>query len=280
MIIYKTTNLINDKIYIGKDVKNNPNYYGSGKILKQAIKKYGKENFKKEILLECFNKKELELEEIKHITKYSSNNPKIGYNVTNGGSGGVTKRIKIYQYNKNGEFIKEWESSEVASRELNIDSSAIRKVCKGILKSCGGFIWLEYKKNNVIYKTNKEKNILQYDMCGNFIKEWVSIKDAENYLKIKPYSGNIGSVLDKPNRSSHGYIWLTKCGKIKNKIKQYEHNLSRKVNQLNDTYDVIKTWESITDICKNLKIKQSTLIKYLKLDKKLGGYYWKYNNKK
>ena len=41
MIIYKTTNLINGKFYIGKDSKNDPNYLGSGKILKKAFKKYG-----------------------------------------------------------------------------------------------------------------------------------------------------------------------------------------------------------------------------------------------
>ena len=47
MIIYKTTNLVNKKIYIGQDSKNNPEYLGSGAIVKKAIKKYGKENFKK-----------------------------------------------------------------------------------------------------------------------------------------------------------------------------------------------------------------------------------------
>ena len=46
MIIYKTTNLVNGKIYIGKDSKNNPNYLGSGNLLKKALIKYGKENFK------------------------------------------------------------------------------------------------------------------------------------------------------------------------------------------------------------------------------------------
>ena len=50
MIIYKTTNLVNGKIYIGKDKNNNPSYLGSGKILKLAIKKYGKENFTKETI--------------------------------------------------------------------------------------------------------------------------------------------------------------------------------------------------------------------------------------
>jgi len=50
MIIYKTTNTINGKIYIGKDVKNDPNYIGSGLYIKNAIKKYGKEHFKKETI--------------------------------------------------------------------------------------------------------------------------------------------------------------------------------------------------------------------------------------
>ena len=42
MVIYKTTNLINGKIYIGKDVRNLNCYLGSGKLLKKAIEKYGK----------------------------------------------------------------------------------------------------------------------------------------------------------------------------------------------------------------------------------------------
>ena len=42
-IIYKTTNQLNGKWYIGKDEKNNPKYLDSGVLLEQAIKKYGKE---------------------------------------------------------------------------------------------------------------------------------------------------------------------------------------------------------------------------------------------
>ena len=67
MIIYKTTNLVNGKIYIGQDKNNNPAYLGSGKILHLAFQKYGLENFNKEILEVCksvedLNEKEYTLE--------------------------------------------------------------------------------------------------------------------------------------------------------------------------------------------------------------------------
>jgi len=69
MVIYKTTNLINSKYYIGKDEKNNPDYLGSGLLLNRAIKKHGRENFKKEILETCTNRTELNEKEIYWIEK-------------------------------------------------------------------------------------------------------------------------------------------------------------------------------------------------------------------
>ena len=59
MIIYLTTNLINGKKYVGLDMNNDKNYLGSGVHIKRAIKKYGKENFIKEILEVCDNRQEL-----------------------------------------------------------------------------------------------------------------------------------------------------------------------------------------------------------------------------
>jgi group I intron endonuclease len=90
MIIYKTTNLINGKIYVGKDVKNNSSYLGSGKILLHAIKKYGKINFKKEIIDTAETLAELSKKEIFWIDFYCSTSKKIGYNICKGGEGGDT----------------------------------------------------------------------------------------------------------------------------------------------------------------------------------------------
>ena len=59
MVVYKTTNMVNGKIYVGKYEGDRESYLGSGYILKKAIKKYGKENFKREIIERCNSIKEL-----------------------------------------------------------------------------------------------------------------------------------------------------------------------------------------------------------------------------
>lgn len=113
MIIYKTTNLINKKFYIGKDTKNNPKYFGSGKKLKLAIKKYGIENFIKEIVEICDNLEQLNEREKFWIKELNAINE--GYNISLGGDGGDTisnnpnkekiskihsEKMKLLQYNK------------------------------------------------------------------------------------------------------------------------------------------------------------------------------------
>ena len=90
MVIYKTTCLITNKIYIGQDSKNNPKYLGSGLYISRIIKKYGKQNFIKEILEQYIESKEkLDEREIYWIGVYDSTNPKIGYNLSKGGSGSL-----------------------------------------------------------------------------------------------------------------------------------------------------------------------------------------------
>ena len=90
MQIYKITNLINNKIYIGKDTTSDPNYFGSGLIINRAFEKYGMENFKKEVIDETDDYKELSKKEIYWIEKYNSTDREIGYNISRGGDGGDT----------------------------------------------------------------------------------------------------------------------------------------------------------------------------------------------
>ena len=93
--VYEITNLINGKKYIGKRSCKCPieedKYMGSGKLLKKAINKYGKENFKKEILQICKNEKEALEKEIYVINKLDATKNINYYNISNGGQGGNTK---------------------------------------------------------------------------------------------------------------------------------------------------------------------------------------------
>jgi group I intron endonuclease len=92
--IYKTTNTINNKCYIGKKYGVfDSNYFGSGKILNQAIKKYGISNFICEALCECNTEEELNNQEIYFI---SQNSPK--YNLAAGGTGGDTLKYANSEY--------------------------------------------------------------------------------------------------------------------------------------------------------------------------------------
>ena len=95
MIIYKTTNLINGKIYIGQDKNNNEKYIGSGDLIKRAIKKYGKENFIKEIICYCDNQEDLDNNERFYIKKYNSIDENIGYNISVGGRDGTMLNRKM-----------------------------------------------------------------------------------------------------------------------------------------------------------------------------------------
>lgn len=89
--IYMTINLINGKKYIGKHKGElNDSYLGSGILLLRAIKKYGKENFKKEILYISKDEKENSIKEKEFIKKYNAVNREDFYNIHEGGNGGNT----------------------------------------------------------------------------------------------------------------------------------------------------------------------------------------------
>ena len=88
--IYKITNILNDKIYIGKHQTMNPDdgYYGSGVALKNSIKIHGKENFKKEVLFVFDSEEEMNLKEKELITEEFVARSDT-YNMGVGGEGGA-----------------------------------------------------------------------------------------------------------------------------------------------------------------------------------------------
>lgn len=88
-MVYKTTNLVNGKIYIGKhqtyDISDG--YLGSGILIQRAIEKYGEENFKREILFECSSVEEMNAKEAELVNEEFLKRDDV-YNLKQGGDGG------------------------------------------------------------------------------------------------------------------------------------------------------------------------------------------------
>lgn len=108
--IYKITNNINGKIYIGQHKQTTTKekidrYLGSGILIKKAQDKYGKENFIKEIIEYC-SKENINDREIYWIRFYNSLTPN-GYNITKGGqNAATTQNTTVYNNGKELKYIK------------------------------------------------------------------------------------------------------------------------------------------------------------------------------
>ena len=112
-IIYKTTNLVNGKFYIGKHNQSKESfdgYYGSGSLLAKAIKKYGKDNFVRETLFEFDREDEAYQQEIKVINENLSN--PLCYNVRPGGTGRSYNSTEQSRYLQHKSAVARWQDPD------------------------------------------------------------------------------------------------------------------------------------------------------------------------
>lgn len=176
MIIYKITNKINSKIYIGQTIRSVESRWKSHcsvssecVYLSNAIKKYGKDNFEISILMQCVSKEELNENEKNFIKSLGSMFPN-GYNLREGGSDGIfsdetrDKMSKSHIGNKSSLGYRQtsetkekksslcktkipikcsngiiYESISHAARSLQIEKKYISDIVNGRKKSCKGF---------------------------------------------------------------------------------------------------------------------------------------------
>ena len=120
--VYKTTNLVNNLIYVGQhhQLENFEfdGYLGSGILIRRAIKRYKKENFKREFIEFCNTLSDMGRKETYWIAALSATDRSIGYNLLKGGEGaGIvaeeTKlKISIAKIGKPSAFLGKHHSKE------------------------------------------------------------------------------------------------------------------------------------------------------------------------
>ena len=124
-----------------------------------------------------------------------------------------TKYKSIYQLDSQNKIIKEWNSITEASKMLNLKRYNIGHVLCGKSKTAGSFYWCYKSKYNPLIKNLKLINgikIKQIDIKTNkIIKEWNSVTEAVNFIKIekKCNISGICTCIKRTNNIAYGYKW-------------------------------------------------------------------------
>lgn len=282
-IIYKITNLINNKIYIGETIRNlNVRWnehksealggrHGYTYHLHNAMRKYGIDNFTIEIIDNCPDGERFLLES-EYIQKYNSNNPEIGYNTVIEGTG----RTLI----STDAILEAWEEG------LTINDTA---KLLGVHKST---ISKRLHANNITDEEIQERRgesvkqrcsrpVLQYDLQGNLIKRWPSASSCQEdgYTQSE-----ISSCCRQEIRIAYNYLWkyedddrsiqewinrannYQSAGKPKKPIQQFDLNMN-----------LIAEYDSAADAARALNKKdKSNICRAARKGCKAYNSYWKY----
>lgn len=234
-IIYCTTNLINGKKYIGQHYCSNDDYIGSGKWFSKAVSKYGKSNFKRQILWEGPNEFVDELEEYWLEYFNVADNPQFYNRILKkvGRSYGTLQTEETKNKMKNSWDKKSQKEKQIRAEKISKSNSKPKPTDfsqqqKDRLKD----IYTEDRKEMMSNKMTelwkdpsfKEKTqteskkiklrekisipILQCDLKGNIIKEWESATEAAKNLEITQSA--INQNLKGKTKKTLGYIWKYK----------------------------------------------------------------------
>ncbi len=289
-IVYKTTNLINGKIYVGVH-RTNPDifdgYIGCGvskkdrkkksKGFPKAVMKYGYENFKRETLFEYPDTKEghdLAYSKEAEIVNSDFIKRKDTYNLVKGGRFTVYENLKkeVAQYTIEGKFIRTWSSIKEAEETLNIPN--ISQNIIGISKYSGNYQWKLYTGDNSDIEPviKKEKTLYQFDLQGNLLKVWKSVTEASKTFK-NPSSAKvaISNCCTKKTHQSFGYYWS-----YKNKFDYIVKGTA--VAKYDDNGNFIESYSSISEagIANNMSKHNNISAAIAGKQKHCGGFRWRY----
>ena len=242
-IIYKYT-FPNGKVYIGQTInpvarKNshlNEKTGARNVAFWRAYQKYKSYTYEVIESIEDETKEQLcyrlnKLEQ-KYISEYNSTNPQFGYNLTSGGqvfvvneegrrhmSEARTDKLSVLQYDLNGDFVCEYESTIAAAKAIGSHAGSIWSCCVGIASGkrtkkaqvVKGYTF-RFKSDypNIpshidLEISSSKTKVLQFSLEGKLIREWNSITEAQQALNC--HESGIRQSCKGRYRQCAGYMW-------------------------------------------------------------------------
>ena len=219
-LIYKHTNNINGKVYIGQTGRSIASRWGkNGQYYKQcskfwnAIQKYGWHNFSHEILVDNIPTRDEANRIEQYYIEVIYDSVKNGYNISKGGFDKSYCEKIVYQLDADLKLITSYASAAEAERLTSIDRGSISKCCKGRAITAGNFYWCfadDYprytarKKSTVL---SRETPVEQLDIKTNeIIAQYKSLSEAARILNIAS-GAHIGHCCAGHRKTAYGYKW-------------------------------------------------------------------------
>lgn len=233
MFVYKITNNINGKSYIGQTKRSPHIRWKEHKTrnnsvcpkLKRAFEKYGTENFSFEILCEVNTLEELNKKEVELISKYNTIDN--GYNIDMGGKNKkrpkevvekilkAVKRKIVYQYDLKGNFIAKYKSITEAANKNNIHMTSIIHCMKERKMIAGNFQWKDFysKKinpvKNKMVKPRPRRQVCKYSKNMKLLAVYKNAAEAARKNNFKGKAG-IVKVCNGKQKTCGGFYWAYK----------------------------------------------------------------------
>jgi len=242
-VIYAIVNLKNGKKYIGSATNFSNRRSRHLRMLKDGIhhsqslqhswNKNNPEDYKFIILEKLSPEEDKLIREQYYMDYYKSYNKKFGYNMSKTAKGafGIQDK-KVYQFNLDGSLVRSFDNCVLAGNEIGCDSGCLSSCARGEYRFSHGYIW-SYEDSvsedrirrangpfrfseesrskmsaSATARTDQRKPILQFDMNGNFIKEWNCTSDVSKELGYS--NGGISDALNGNLKHAYKFIWKFK----------------------------------------------------------------------
>ncbi len=271
--IYKITNKVNGKIYVGQTTHPvrkrwlghlshaRTNHEKSCTHLHRAIRKYGAKNFTCEVLQEIDNSF---LDEFEKFWIQSYDSAHKGYNITLGGEGSMkfTDAEILEKWNE-GLTVKQIAKSLGSCKPTISERLHALGIDKRILLERG---WENGAKKNRI-------PVYQYDLDGNYLRSFDSIKDANVFIGLK---NGVTPALNGTIQQAGGYLWKDYKA---DKIEPYKPIKAqrRRVAKIAEDGTVLEVFQKIKDAATSVNGNHANIVRACKNPHKVCcGYHWRY----